>query len=139
MSIEGRKIFLLNLGVLIFFILDRCFKNLYFFREKISFLNFRANPNFLYFFKGDFFYFLIILIFFGLIFLISKNYRQKRYLNIFVITLIFVAGFSNFWDRLLYGFVIDYFIFFNLWTFNLADLMIFGGCLFLLIDILRKK
>lgn len=133
-----RKIYLVISILLIFFILDRIIKNLYFFREKAPFLNFRENPNFLYFFQGDFFYGLIVLIFLGLVFLTIKNYQQKRYLNVFALTLIFVAAFSNFLDRLLYGFVIDYFYFFNLWTFNLADLMILVGSFLFLWQLFKR-
>ncbi|MCK4919218.1 MAG: signal peptidase II [Candidatus Pacebacteria bacterium] len=45
---------------------------------------------------------------------------------------------SNSFDRFLYGFVIDYFIFFNLFVFNLADLSIFFGLLIISWKIFRK-
>jgi lipoprotein signal peptidase len=139
MSSGGRKILLLNTTALIFFILDRFIKNIYFFGQNLSWLKFQENPNFLYFFQGDFFYWLIIIIFIGLIYLIAKNYQRQKYLTVFPLTLIFIGGFSNFWDRLLYGFVIDYFNFFNIWTFNLADLMILTGSLIFLGRLLKSK
>lgn len=134
-----RKILLLNVIALIFFILDRFIKNLYFFGQNFGFLKFQENPNFLYFFQGNFFYWLIILIFIGLIFLVAKNYQQQKYLTVFSLSFIFIGGFSNFWDRLLYGFVIDYFNFLNLWTFNLSDIMILSGSLVVLWQLLTKK
>lgn len=134
-----RKILLLNIVALIFFILDRFIKNLYFFGQNLGFLKFQENPNFLYFFQGNFFHWLIILIFIGLIFLVVKNYQQQRYSTVLSLSLIFIGGFSNFWDRLLYGFVIDYFNFLNLWTFNLSDIMILSGSLVVLWQLLTKK
>ena len=139
MSFRGKKIFLLNLGGLIFFILDRVLKNLYFFDQDLSFLKFQKNSKFLYFFQGIFFYWLTFLIFLGLIFYLIKKYQQNQLGLIFSLTLILVGGFSNFLDRLLHGFVIDYFNFFSLWSFNIADIIILGGSIIFFLNIRENK
>lgn len=136
---RGKKTFLFGGLVLSFFILDRLLKNLYFFEPDFGFLKFQENYHFLFIFQGSFFYWLTLLIFIGLVFWLVKSYQQKNNLNVFALSLILIGGFSNFWDRFLYGFVIDYFIFLNLWILNLADLMICIGLLILLTNILRKK
>lgn len=134
-----KNFILLAITTLFFFIFDRIIKNLYFLNEKSEFLKFQENHNFLYFFQGKFFYFLIPLIFVLLVFLALKSYQQKEYFKIFSLSLIFVGGFSNFLDRLLHGFVLDYFSFFSLWTFNLADVMILIGSLLFLWQLLKAK
>jgi len=134
-----KNFILLAITTLFFFIFDRIIKNLYFLNGKSEFLKFQENHNFLYFFQGKFFYFLIPLIFILLVFLALKSYQQKEYFKTFSLSLIFVGGFSNFLDRLLHGFVLDYFSFFSLWTFNLADVMILVGSLLFLWQLLKAK
>lgn len=64
-----------------------------------------------------------------LIFLLVKNYSSKNYLQNFSFLLIIGGGASNLYDRMVFGYVID-FIKISLLpfsTFNLADVMIIGG------------
>jgi len=136
---KKKKVVLSFLTCLLFFILDRLLKNLYFLRPRINWLNFQENYNFLFIFQGWLFYLLTVLILLILAYWVAISWRNERYQLVFALALILVGGFSNFFDRLLYGFVIDYFYFFNLWFFNLADLMILFGVLVLLFDVFRKK
>lgn len=136
MRIEIKKMMAIFSTCLVFFIFDRIIKNLYFLKKEIGFLSFYENPRIFYFFQGSFFNLFFILIFLGLIFLIVRSFQLKDYSKILGLTLIFIGGFSNFWDRLLYGFVIDYFVFLNLWVFNLADLMIYFGAMILIFRII---
>ena len=81
----------------------------------------------------------IILIVFALIcnllYYAEKNDYAKSYL-LFLITL---GAASNLFDRLKYGFVIDYFDL-KYWTiFNLADVMIVGGVIFLAWFMIKNK
>ncbi|MFN3301452.1 MAG: signal peptidase II [Patescibacteria group bacterium] len=128
------KIYFLSLFL---FILDRLIKKILFIKEEFLFFKLTPNPYFIFFFKGKIFYFLIPIVLFLLIFYIVKNYRQKEYLKMFSLILIFIGGLSNFFDHLFNGFVIDYFSFFNLLTLNLADLMIFAGLLFYFLKFVR--
>jgi len=124
---------------LLFFIFDRFLKNLYFLIQRPTFLKFQKNYYFLFVFQGNFFYFLTTLILIILVFLILRAYQKEKYQQVFALGLILVGGFSNFLDRTIHGFVIDYISFFSLWSFNLADLMILIGSLLFLWQLLKKK
>lgn len=53
--------------------------------------------------------------------------------------LIITGALGNLFDRLQYGFVVDY-VSFSVWpVFNLADMMISAGVVFILVAILRSK
>ncbi|NIP32834.1 hypothetical protein GWN26_09005 [Candidatus Saccharibacteria bacterium] len=53
--------------------------------------------------------------------------------------LIFTGGLSNLADRILYSYTVDYFYLHPYSFFNLADLMIFCGCIIALTHYWRKK
>lgn len=67
--------------------------------------------------------------------------RQKNNLRSEIVlwTMIFLGALSNIFDRLTYGYVIDYLDLRYFTVFNLADLMISGGALLLIIKTIRKK
>jgi signal peptidase II len=67
---------------------------------------------------------LILLILF---FFLFRVYRKRDFFLITSFTLITLGAINNFIDRLIYGYIIDYFNFFLLPIFNLADLMIIVG------------
>lgn len=61
----------------------------------------------------------------------------KKELMLAVALIFILAGaVSNLWDRIVYGFVIDYFNFSGLTVFNLADCLISMGVLILLLNYL---
>ncbi|MCK5413396.1 MAG: signal peptidase II [Candidatus Pacebacteria bacterium] len=67
-----------------------------------------------------------------------KLFSKCDDISIIAFSLLIGGIISNSFDRFLYGFVIDYFIFFNLFVFNLADLSIFFGLLIISWKIFRK-
>lgn len=72
-------------------------------------------------------YALIAVILAVLIFLLTRNYRQKKYFLIFCLSLIVAGAISNLIDRLAFGYVIDFIIFFDYSIFNLSDVYIVAG------------
>lgn len=71
-----------------------------------------------------------IIIFFLIIF--ASRAFQKRVMLLFgVLSLIIFGALSNLFDRVVYQFVIDYFHFWPISYFNLADLMIGAGIIIL--------
>jgi len=134
-----RRVHFIILSLFTFFILDRLIKKILLLRGELLFLNFIRNPYIFFFFKEKNFYFLISIIFFLLMFFIIKSYKNKNFFDFLFLSLIFIGGFSNFLDRLLYGFVIDYLNFFSLFSFNFSDIMIFIGAFLLLIKLFKSK
>lgn len=68
----------------------------------------------------------------------AKWYQAKKFLLLWPLTLIILGAFSNLLDRFKFGAVID---FIDLWwwpAFNLADLYIVTGCLWLVFASLPK-
>ncbi len=86
---------------------------------------------------------LLILVAVALFFLfhfLIKAYLGNDSLSAFFITLIIFGAFSNLFDRLRYGYVIDYIDVPFFTVFNLADVMITGGAVLLLFkNFLNKK
>jgi len=85
------------------------------------------------------FYFLTCLIFIFLVIAGLNFWRQEKYFALSGIFLIFFGALSNLIDRLRFGYVIDYL---NLafWpVFNLADVIIFGGVLILIVQSSKRK
>ena len=63
-----------------------------------------------------------------------KSYQSRNYIALFSFWLIILGAFSNILDRVKYGFVIDY-IDFKIWpVFNIADMMIVGGVIMLILN-----
>lgn len=70
-----------------------------------------------------------------------RSLQQKKIAQIFALSLIFFGAFSNFYDRLAYGYVIDYIDVSYFSVFNIADSMIFSGIVIMILIeycILRK-
>ncbi|MDD3711319.1 MAG: signal peptidase II [Patescibacteria group bacterium] len=125
-----------------FFLLDRYFKFFIIENKKEfsligNFLKFSFYPNkFISFsipLKGSLLFFLIAFLLFVILFYIIMLFKKKENQEAFLWVLIFLGSFSNFIDRIVYSFVIDYLDFINLTVFNLADVMIVLGCFFVLI------
>ena len=109
------------------FIELKLFKN-----EKLFFLSFGQYTNLIISLISIFVLFFLVLWF-------LKAVKQKKFFLVFSLFLIIVAGLSNFFDRLYYGFVIDF-----IWLkilpasiFNIADVIIIGGiiCLILALSV----
>jgi signal peptidase II len=82
---------------------------------------------------GDILFFIIPAIIFALLFY-SLNLLKNEERNLAgLLTIISFCALSNFYDRLRYGFVIDYFDLHWFTVFNLADAIIVASCLTLFI------
>jgi len=134
---------------LYFLFLDRFFKFLAInniFEEPIKIIgdifsfNFASNYNIAFSlpFSGIGLNVLIILIILSLIAHLATSFKLSNYKYINYLALIILGAISNLYDRLNYGFVIDYFDLKYFTIFNIADAMIFFGVLGMVI-ILSKK
>jgi len=133
----------LNLGLLI---LDRFSKWLILnqpdlYQCSLIELKLFKNPN-LYFisFNSTLLYFLIGATLFLLLFLFLRSWQKKDFLLMTGFSLIILGGLSNFLDRIIFGYVIDWLrvSILPISIFNIADLMIIGGII-TLIGILIKN
>lgn len=68
-----------------------------------------------------------------------KTFKNKSEVLLIAYGLIVFGGLSNLFDRVIYGYVIDMIPLYSFSVFNLADLMITGGCTLILIKVLRSK
>ncbi|OGY45223.1 MAG: signal peptidase II [Candidatus Buchananbacteria bacterium RIFCSPHIGHO2_01_FULL_39_8] len=144
-----KKIISLNLAIFILFIVDRILKfwflkNPGFSRDFIDdFLSFEleTNPGIAFGLPldGTLLLLLVIVIIFALFNLLRKAYRQRKFLEIFLISLIVFGAISNLIDRLRYGFVIDYINVPFFTVFNLADAMITVGVALLALELFSKN
>lgn len=103
-------------------------------------LNFTPNPNIAFSLplSGTWLNILIILIILSLIAHFTQAIRKNNFRYISYLVLIIIGAISNLYDRLKYGFVIDYFDLKHFTVFNLADALIFLGVVFLMINIKRQ-
>ncbi len=99
------------------------------------------NPN-LYFisFNSTLLYFLIGAVLLLLLFLFFRSWQKKDFLLTTGFSLIILGGLSNFFDRIFFGYVIDWMKIFILpiSIFNIADLMIIGGIIILVVNFFKK-
>ncbi len=63
----------------------------------------------------------------------AHDLHKKRYARAEAYGLFILGACSNLFDRVAYGFTVDYFIFFSRSAVNIADGMIVGGALWLLL------
>ena len=141
----------ITLLIAIFFIIDRYLKNFALTKATepgVTLINnlffFDFTPNYYMAFSlpfgGKFLTVLIsliiIIIFTSLIYLIKKNKSKLIIIGIF---LIFFGAISNLYDRLVFGYVIDYLYLTNFTVFNLADVLISGGAMLTLISANKKS
>lgn len=82
---------------------------------------------------------LIALIFFGGLIWLYVAWRRQRYNEMIALTAIVLGAYSNMYDRLVFGAVIDYVELFSINISNIADWLIVGGALFLIYSELVKK
>lgn len=69
----------------------------------------------------------------------SFSYLKKSRVGILAMVLLIIGGIMNGGERMSSGCVQDYFNFFNLFHFNLADLLIDAGILLSVLVIWKKK
>lgn len=141
-----KKIKLAAFFVLCFLILDRASKSVILnSRESFSGewveLKLFMNPKF-YFFSLDQFIlcFIIGAALVLLFFLLWNSWKKKDYLSVFGALLIIAGGSSNFLDRMLFGYVIDWIrvSFLPMSIFNIADIMIFLGAICLIFRLIKS-
>jgi len=113
-----------------------------FYRGDFIELKLFKNPN-LYFilWDSDLFYFLIGAVLLLLLFLFFRSWQKKDFLLMSGFSLIILGGLSNLFDRIIFGFVIDWIKIFILpiSIFNIADLMIIGGTLCLIFALIKSR
>lgn len=68
-----------------------------------------------------------------------KDFRTKHYKRAEAYLFFILGACSNLFDRIAYGFTVDYAIFFRLSAVNLADAMIVAGALWLVLKAPGKK
>jgi len=86
-------------------------------------------------------YILIGVVLLLLLFLLFKTLKQKNLLLTTGFSLIILGGLSNFFDRIYFGYVIDWIRIFILpiSIFNIADVMIIGGVICLILTLIKSK
>jgi len=150
MFLNNKKMALILASAIFFISLDRFFKVLaknYFYNNEINLIgdilkfNFAKNFGIAFSipFSGFVLNFVIIIIILILAYILFYSFKKERYLLVCLLTFIVFGAISNMVDRGLYGFVIDYLDLKYFTVFNLADVMIVGGAVFLLISYKRIK
>ena len=81
----------------------------------------------------------LVIIIIALVVLAIKAYRKKEINVVISMGLIITGAFSNLLDRLQYGYVVDMLVLTRWPVFNIADLMILVGGIWLVIIYLRKN
>jgi signal peptidase II len=108
-----------------------------------DFLKFNFAPNYNIAFSlpisGVFLNFLIISIIIILLYELLFSEVRKEWLKATLLTFIIFGAISNMLDRLKYGFVIDYLDLKYFTVFNLADIMIVGGVLGILLITIKSN
>jgi len=129
-----RLLVFLNLGLIV---LDRLTKWL----ALDSNLLFK-NPN-LYFIplNSNLLYILIGAVTILLCFLFFKSWQKRDFLLMTGFSLIILGGLSNLFDRIYFGYVVDWIrvFFLPISIFNIADLMIIGGILCLIFRLVKSR
>jgi signal peptidase II len=138
--------------IAIFFLIDRCLKSLALnqglkptTRLIGDIFSFNFTPNYYIAFSlpvgGKWLNLLVILIIIALIiyifYLTLKGSKQR--INIILLTIILFGAISNILDRLIFGYVIDYFELHYFTIFNLADVMISGGAVLFLFNSFKPQ
>ena len=86
-------------------------------------------------------YILIGVVLLLFLFLLFKSLQKKDILLIAGSSLIILGGLSNFFDRIIYCYVIDWIriFFLPISIFNIADLMIISGIICLILALIKSK
>jgi len=89
-------------------------------------------------FSGLLLIILTAIIIIGLIYFSLILYKKQEYRYIPYLTFILFGAMSNLFDRVKYGYVIDYIDLKYFTVFNVADMMIVGGVIFLFLLNIKK-
>lgn len=82
---------------------------------------------------------MIIALMVVLLWIVVQEYVQGHRWHVAALSFMLIGAFSNLWDRLQHGFVID-FIRVPFWSvFNFADMYIVGGAVVLMWKLMKKK
>lgn len=134
----------INFSLLVFDRLSKKFflKNPDLFKSNFIQLQLKKNSG-LYFFNLDqeiLIPFSAFIILFLSIFLF-KSWKKKDWFSVGSLLLILLGGLSNLYDRLVFGYVIDWLWIFlvPISVFNLADLMITVGITLILVNLIKPK
>ena len=75
------------------------------------------------------------------LFLFFKSWQKKDFLSMTGFSLIILGGLSNLFDRVYFGYVVDWIkvFFLPISIFNIADLMIIGGILCLIFRLAKSR
>lgn len=147
---DKKKMIVSSIPIIFFIILDRLLKflaiNNYYNEGRkvlgdIFKLNFVANLNIAFSLplSGWWLNILIILIILALIYHLLYLLTKKDHTNALLLFAIILGAISNLFDRIKYGYVIDYFDLKYFTVFNLADLMIVGGVGLIIYNIMKEK
>ncbi len=79
---------------------------------------------------------LVLLCAFGWLY---QSLQQKDWLSASALIVLILGASANFYDRIVYGFVVDYIEIFNVTVFNLADVLVVSGAILLGLHELKKK
>lgn len=149
MFLHIKKMIAINMAVIFFVGLDRFFKifalanRTYEFNLFGEILKFNYTPNYYIAFSlplaGQALEILIALIILALIWLWLKTFLRRNYVKLTALTAIILGAGSNLFDRLKYGYVIDYLDLKYFTVFNLADVMIVAGVILLLFKLDKKS
>ena len=82
-------------------------------------------------FKLEFVIFFSLLIGIGLIHAAYKNWKKRPDITVATLTIL-LGALGNLYDRIIYGFTVDYLILFGRSAINLSDIVIVTGVFFLL-------
>ena len=77
----------------------------------------------------------VLLLLYNLVVAVKKHDVEK----VFLLSMILLGATSNLYDRARYGFVIDYIHFWKISVFNIADVLIFCGAIFMIKKVFFKK
>lgn len=103
--------------------------------------NFIPNPNIAFSLPlgGLFLNLLIPLILLVLLVIINKYWQEDNFVDFVAMVYIFSGAVSNYYDRLVYGYVIDYFDLKYFTVFNVADIMIVLSAGLIIIVNIKKE
>jgi signal peptidase II len=144
-----KKMTALYTAVIFFVALDRFFKVLAFTGQAMEFnivgdlLKFAYKANYYIAFSlplaGSFLLILVVLIIVGLIIYGLVIFKKHEFIRLMPLVIIILGASSNLYDRIKYGFVIDYLDLKYFTVFNLADVMIVTGVILLIIMLYKKE
>lgn len=146
MFLDNKKIAIYSITAIFLIIVDRFLKifalNGISFNLIGDFFTFKFSPNYNIAFSlplsGIFLNFLILFIIIILLYYFVFLFFRKKIIN-YYFGLLILGAISNYFDRVKYGFVVDYFDLRYFTVFNIADIMIVSGCLLLIVNEFKIK